>query len=256
MKMKKFLSLFLCLMMLFSICVSAYAAPSVNGTCSDCSEILLTCPSCSDIGAYCPSCNICIECSYTAPDYSTEVTYTGQGQESYTLTVPATLAPGGSGTVKLEGTWSSATAIEVSADYSVALFNSIDNGRKDLSVYFDKFSQIGDNTKSISVSKTISVGNITKALFGTWEGTIDYYVTPITNGVTFTINGVSYTVPEGSFWTYMVDNYGFGNSDPGSAGYVLNQDGVRVLYNENYNEVRVSEPIESGAYYFTTSEPA
>jgi len=250
MKMKKILSLFLCLMMLFSICVPAYAATSIS--CS-CGTEMSFCPSC-EAEDYCASCNECFTCHYEVP-YSTEVTYTGQGQESYTLTVPATLAPGGSGTVKLEGTWSSATAIEVSADDSVALFNSIDNGRKDLSVYFDKFSQLGDNTKSISVSKTISIGNITKALFGTWEGTIDYYVTPITNGVTFTINGVSYTVPEGSQWIYMVDNYGFGNSDPGSAGYVLNQDGVRVLYNENHNEVRVSEPIESGAYYFTTSEP-
>lgn len=252
MKMKKVLSLFLCLLMLFSICVPAYAAPSVDGRCPDCSEILLTCPSCSDNGAYCSSCNICIECSYTAPDYSTEVTYTAQGQESYTLTVPATLAPGGSGTVKLEGTWSSATAIEVSADGSVALFNSIDNGRKDLSVYFDKFSQIGDNTKSISVSKTISVGNITKALFGTWEGTIDYYVTPIINGVTFTIDGVSYTVPEDSRWIYMVDNYGFDNSDPGSAGYVLTQDGLRALLDENNNRVYVTEYIEPGVYHISS----
>ena len=53
-------------------------------------------------------------------DYSngTEVKYEGQGAAQYTITVPALLAPEGSGTVTLSGTWASDCKVKVTADIS------------------------------------------------------------------------------------------------------------------------------------------
>jgi len=56
-------------------------------------------------------------------DYYTTVTYTGQATEEYTVTVPATLAPGGSGNVVATGTWSSNKYLTVIAPTSVSLAN-------------------------------------------------------------------------------------------------------------------------------------
>ena len=120
-------------------------------------------------------CSICVP-AY-ADDYETLVTYSGDGVSVYNVTVPATLEPGASGTVKVSGTWASDMVVEVSAPDTVTLTNSIDGGEKVLGIDFDGISQSGDNTNSILVSKTISVDEITNALFGTWSGTIIYTVT-------------------------------------------------------------------------------
>lgn len=106
----------------------------------------------------------------------TTVTYTGLETESYTLTVPSTLSPGQSGTVKLEGNWPSNRTVSVSAPNTVTLTNNLDSATKSLAVTFDDISQIGDNTKTVSVSKSISVADISNVLFGTWGGVITYNV--------------------------------------------------------------------------------
>ena len=111
-----------------------------------------------------------------AETQSTTVTYTGTGAESYTVTVPATLAPGGSGEVKVQGTWASNRKLTVTAPSSVTLTNSIDSGTKTLAVTFDGIEVTGDNTVAVSETKTITVADITDALFGTWSGTISYTV--------------------------------------------------------------------------------
>ena len=107
----------------------------------------------------------------------TVVTYTGVGTESYTVTVPASLTPGGSGEVKVQGTWASNRKLTVTAPSSVTLTNSIDSGTKTLAVTFAGIAKTGDNTVAVSDTKTISVADITDALFGTWTGTISYTVT-------------------------------------------------------------------------------
>ena len=111
-----------------------------------------------------------------AETQSTTVTYTGTGAESYTVTVPATLAPGGSGEVKVQGTWASNRKLTVTAPSSVTLMNSIDSGTKTLAVTFAGIAKTGDNTVAVSDTKTISVAEISNALFGTWSGTISYTV--------------------------------------------------------------------------------
>lgn len=107
----------------------------------------------------------------------TQVTYTGTAQETYTVTVPATMAPGSTENVKAEGTWASNRKLTVSADESVTLTNSINEAnKKTLDVTFDGIDEVGDNTKAIEVTETISVAEIQNALFGTWSGLINYSV--------------------------------------------------------------------------------
>ena len=112
-------------------------------------------------------------------DYSqgTQVVYEATGSESYTITVPALLAPGGNGTVTLQGTWADNRIITVTADPTVTLTNSIKaEDQKVLNVHFDGISEAGSNTGSQTFTEDVSVDNITNALFGTWSGKFNYNV--------------------------------------------------------------------------------
>ena len=112
-------------------------------------------------------------------DYSqgTQVVYEATGSESYTITVPAQLAPGGSGTVTLEGTWADNRIITVTADPTVTLTNSIKaEDQKVLNVHFDGISEAGSNIGSQTFTEGVSVDDITNALFGTWSGKFNYNV--------------------------------------------------------------------------------
>lgn len=122
---------------------------------------------------------------YTA---GTQVTYDatadndGDGQpdntETYTVTVPAKLAPGGSGTVTLQGTWAADRYITVTSSQEIEMVNDINSAdKKTLAVTFDGIGKRGSNTEAQTVTKPISVANITDALFGTWSGLIVYDVT-------------------------------------------------------------------------------
>ena len=112
-----------------------------------------------------------------AETHSTAVTYTGTGVESYTVTVPATLAPGESGDVSVSGTWATNRKLTVTAPSTVTLTNSINSSdTKTLAVTFDGIAKTGDNTVAVSDTKTLSVADITDALFGTWSGVISYTV--------------------------------------------------------------------------------
>ena len=119
---------------------------------------------------------------------NTNVSYTGGGTEGYQITVPATLAPGASGTVTVEGTWASNRVLNVTADDMVTLTNSIDNSlTKELTVTFAGISKAGSNTVAIKTTDegafaTVSVSEITNALFGTWSGTFYYNVEMVNYG--------------------------------------------------------------------------
>ena len=116
-------------------------------------------------------------CSSTMPvfaSHETLVSYEGDGTSSYLLIVPATLSPGDSGEVKLEGTWPSNETIVVTADDTVTLTNDIDSSIKILDIEFSGISQPGDNTNEISITEDISVADIENALFGTWSGKFYY----------------------------------------------------------------------------------
>ena len=112
-------------------------------------------------------------------DYTqgTQVVYTATGSESYTITVPAQLAPGGNGTVTLQGTWAENRIITVTAEPTVTLTNSIKaEDQKVLNVHFDGISEAGSNTSSQTFTEGVSVDDITNALFGTWSGKFNYNV--------------------------------------------------------------------------------
>ena len=120
-------------------------------------------------------------------DYSqgTQVVYEATGNESYTITVPALLAPGGSGTVTLEGTWADNRIITVTAEPTVTLTNSIKaEDQKVLNVHFDGISEAGSNTASQTFTENVSVDPIEAALFGTWNGKFNYNVA-LTDRVTW-----------------------------------------------------------------------
>lgn len=111
---------------------------------------------------------------YTA---GTAVVYTAANNEDYSITVPASLAPGSSGTVTLAGTWAPNTTISVTADTSVKLTNSINaNDQKTLAVKFNGISEAGSNTSSQTFTAPVSVDPIENAIFGTWDGHFYYYV--------------------------------------------------------------------------------
>lgn len=107
----------------------------------------------------------------------TKVEYTATANEQYTVTVPATLAPGGSGDVVASGTWGSDRKLTVTADKDVTLTNSINAAdQKVLDVTFAGIELTGSNTESVSDTKQVTVVNITDAIFGTWSGTFNYNV--------------------------------------------------------------------------------
>lgn len=218
--MKKFMSLFLALIMVCSLSIPAFALTQrFNADCAICGNTFSVFSGVenavtyqeyyhiSDISglendtqtygiseALCVGkynggriCKSCLENIINANwPYKTAVSYDGQGEEAYTVTVPASLTPGttsiipGSiGVVKVEGTWASNRKLCVSAPSTVTLTNSIDGGTKVLDVMFQGIAKIGDNTAPISVTGNILVNKITNALFGTWTGTITYTVSMI-----------------------------------------------------------------------------
>lgn len=107
----------------------------------------------------------------------TTVVYTAANTEGWTLTVPAKLAPGSSGTVTLEGYWPSNKQLTVTAQDNVVLTNSINAAnQKSLDISFVGISELGSDTNSQKFSESISVEPIANALFGKWNGVFYYTV--------------------------------------------------------------------------------
>ncbi len=98
--MKKYLSLALALIMVLSLSATAFAAENPEAA-------------------------------------TTSVSYTGNGIESYTITVPSSMAPGDTGNVKVDGTWATNRKIVVTAPETVTLTNDIDGGQKTLALTFE-----------------------------------------------------------------------------------------------------------------------
>lgn len=108
---------------------------------------------------------------------STTVTLTGSATDSWTLSVPASLVPGGKDTVSLSGSWPSTKTYTITADKKVSLKNSIDeNETLDVDIIFSGITLAGNNRENISNSVEISVGQASNVLFGTWTGTLKYYI--------------------------------------------------------------------------------
>lgn len=128
-------------------------------------------------------------------DYTqgTQVVYTATGSESYTITVPASLNPGQSGTVTLDGYWPDSKTVTVTAEKTVTLKNSIKAAdTKTLNVTFLGISEAGSNTSKQTFTEPVSVEGISNALFGTWSGKFNYNVSwqEGVSSFTYTIDGV------------------------------------------------------------------
>lgn len=202
-----------------------------------------------------------IPAAYATTDYTngTQVSFNaeadndGDGQpdsvEAYTVTVPAKLAPAGSGDVVAQGTWSSARKLVVTADPDVTLTNSISGAdEKVLTVTFPGISLVGSNTAAVTDTKVVSVADIEAALFGTWEGVFEYNVEMVDNVqlITFTINGTSYQAEEGMTWEQWVDSsYNDGTVSKTAVGVHLGL--KQVKYSEKI--VLLSDVIVSGGSY-------
>ena len=118
-------------------------------------------------------------------DYSngTAITLVGTGTEEYTVTVPAKMVPGDTGTVKAEGTWASGKVLHVTAPVSVTLTYGAQSLTADIEggcmilPGSDVDTVTGEG--GVSVSRYVYDSNnnyYTKVLFGTWEGTLNYTV--------------------------------------------------------------------------------
>lgn len=132
----------------------------------------------------------------------TTVTYNANetATEYYTITVPASLDPGDSGTVKAWGKFPNTKTLSVTAESSVKLTCGTDV--KTLAVSFPGISLVGSVTEEVSASATVGVANfdatVTAPLFGTWSGVFYYnvsldgpeYVGTVSADNTITLSGV------------------------------------------------------------------
>ena len=137
----------------------------------------------------------------------------------YTITVPAKMNPGQSGTVTLKGMWASNETVKVTADATVELVNSITGAdEKVLDVTFLGIEKAGDNTTEKTYTEAVSVAAMpASALFGTWSGKFNYNV-EFDDGqvelISFTIDGIQYQAEEGMTWgDWLVSEYNVHNYD-------------------------------------------
>lgn len=119
-------------------------------------------------------------------DAGTQITYIGSQEKAaggagdvWTVTVPAKMVPGDTGTVKAEGMWNSDKFLEVKAPTSVALTYGAQT--MDVSITFTPIYKIGSSTDEVAASQDITVADASR-LFGTWTGTLTYEVNLINKG--------------------------------------------------------------------------
>ena len=179
-------------------------------------------------------------------DYTqgTQVVYTSSGTESYTITVPALLAPGGDGTVTLSGTWAENRVVTVTAESTVTLVNSINSAdEKVLNIIFPTMAKDGNNEEAKTYTQPISVAAMpADALFGTWSGTFYYNVSvadavekPIFSMVHKPTNTV--TKPQDTFAIMGCDVFqGLGHSPSMDGGAIFSFPASGVYYAEVNND--------------------
>ena len=248
--MKKILSLTLAVLMVVSMVPTAFAADMdyQNGT----------------------------DVEYTGSRTTVNADGTAIHNAEYTITVPALLAPGGSGTVNLEGYWPSDATVKVTAEEKVDMLNNITNGdKKELAVTFASIEKTGSNTAIVTASAPVSVANIANTLFGTWSGKFNYNVDYVSgsgntgnSGTTepsdpalvpgegqfvFTIDGKEYLADDGMNWgAWCQSEYNTEGFKVTGSQYIANDDYI-YIYTNNGSFVANSLPILSAIAY--TSGP-
>lgn len=126
----------------------------------------------------------------TSHENGTQITYIGSQEEAaggsgavWTVTVPAKMQPGQTGTVTAQGTWATDQFINVHAPETVTLTYGAQSMDVDISWANEScgFSKIGSNTETVTHSVDITVAEASR-LFGEWTGLIEYTVALIENG--------------------------------------------------------------------------
>jgi len=103
----------------------------------------------------------------------TAITLNGSGTEEWTVTVPAKMVPGDTGTVKAEGTWAAHKHLAVLAPGTVTLTYGAQS--MDVAITGGSLSLLGSSTAEVSKEVEISVADAER-LFGTWTGVLTYNV--------------------------------------------------------------------------------
>lgn len=197
-----------------------------------------------------------------AADYTegTKVEYTATTSEAYTVTVPATLAPGQAGNrVSAEGTWASNRKLVVTADETVTLTNSINaNDKKTLGVNFLGIEAAGNNTRSILATEEVWVDVMpADALFGTWSGTFYYNVEmkdietklqPGEGQIVFSFEGVEYLADEGMTWFEWCDS-DYNTIDASSGALETMLPNYDKIVNADGNPVSGNDKVLAGHAY-------
>lgn len=191
----------------------------------------------------------------TQVQYNAEADNDGDGQpdhsESWTVTVPALLAPGETGTVKASGTWASNRKLVVTSEQEVYIQNSINQADyKNLDVTFNGIELLGDNTKSVMKEESVGIENITNALFGTWSGTFYYDVELMdADVITFLIGEDVFKTKSGMTWAEWCDSeYNtrrFEVSNSGSV-YIKNEGALKT---SDMESVKGNEVIDTSKTY-------
>ena len=188
----------------------------------------------------------------------TEVQYTANTTEQYTITVPGILNPGATGEVIAEGSWKSTSTLHVSADDTVTITCDIDNQTEVLDIFFDGIDAAGSNTDEMCIEEDISVQPFT-ALFGTWSGRFNYNASLNSTDIPVEVDPTAILYSSGAlvFQRTPTVNSTYGTSVATYDGE-LNQDGT-VTYSTdwksdgNYDDI-TSVIIEDGINIVNTEQ--
>ena len=186
---KKIFSLMLAVMMLVSAIPSAYAAGTLikcpNACVSGGSEVFLAnCPTCQSEMSWCYLCEECTSCGSSIPEVGkTTVTLVGTEEDKgsyYEVEVPATMAPGQTAPVSVEGTWKGSETLKVTAPKKVTLYYG--NQSIDVAIDFAGINAAGNDLADCSATANLKLADAT-VKFGTWTGVIEYNVELIESSV-------------------------------------------------------------------------
>lgn len=124
----------------------------------------------------------------------TEITYIGSQEvaaggagDVWTVTVPAKMVPGDTGTVTAEGMWNANKYLQVTAPKTISLAygaQSMDVGITFGLAYSAEntgFALLGNSISEVTTSHDLTVAEASR-LFGTWTGTLNYTVELIEKG--------------------------------------------------------------------------
>lgn len=127
-------------------------------------------------------------------DAGTQITYIGSQEEAaggagdvWTVTVPAKMVPGDTGTVTAEGMWDANKYLQVTAPKTISLAygaQSMDVGITFGLVYSAEntgFALLGNSISEVTTSHDLTVAEASR-LFGTWTGVLNYDVNLVEKG--------------------------------------------------------------------------